>query len=57
MTQPIPSPEEESLDPEDWEAMRALGRRMLDDMLDSMRTVRERPPWLHAPEASPDFFI
>lgn len=41
---------EETLDPEDWESMRALGRRMLDDMLDYARTVRERPPWRHAPD-------
>ncbi|MFH1681216.1 MAG: aminotransferase class V-fold PLP-dependent enzyme [Candidatus Eisenbacteria bacterium] len=41
---------EETLDPEDWESMRALGRRMIDDMIDHARTVRERPPWRHAPE-------
>jgi glutamate/tyrosine decarboxylase-like PLP-dependent enzyme len=44
------TPLEETLDPEDWGAMRALGHRMLDDMVDHMRTVRERPPWRHAPE-------
>ncbi|RPJ41533.1 MAG: aminotransferase class V-fold PLP-dependent enzyme [Candidatus Latescibacterota bacterium] len=44
---PVP---EESLDPRDWEAMRALGRRMVDDMVDYLRTVRERPPWRHAPD-------
>jgi glutamate/tyrosine decarboxylase-like PLP-dependent enzyme len=44
-------PAEETLDPEDWEAMRALGHRMLDDILDVMRTVRERPAWRHAPES------
>jgi glutamate/tyrosine decarboxylase-like PLP-dependent enzyme len=41
---------EETLDPEDWESMRALGGRMLDDMLDYLRTVRERPVWEHAPD-------
>jgi aromatic-L-amino-acid decarboxylase len=41
-------PLEETLDPEDWESMRALGHRMLDDMLYYMRTVRERPVWRHA---------
>ncbi len=39
---------EETLDPEDWEAMRELGHRMIDDMLDHMEAVRERPPWQHA---------
>jgi aromatic-L-amino-acid decarboxylase len=41
---------EETLDPEDWESMRVLGHRMLDDMLDYMKTVRERPVWQHAPD-------
>jgi glutamate/tyrosine decarboxylase-like PLP-dependent enzyme len=44
-----PMPPEETLDPEDWEAMRALGHRMLDDMLDYMKGVRERPVWQHIP--------
>jgi hypothetical protein len=43
-------PPEETLDPEDWESMRALGHRMLDDMLDYIQTVRERPVWRHAPD-------
>jgi glutamate/tyrosine decarboxylase-like PLP-dependent enzyme len=43
-------PPEETLDPEDWEPIRALGHRMLDDMLDYMKTVRERPVWQHAPD-------
>jgi glutamate/tyrosine decarboxylase-like PLP-dependent enzyme len=50
MTQEKAMPLEETLDPEDWESMRALGHRMLDDMLDYMQTVRERPVWRHAPE-------
>jgi glutamate/tyrosine decarboxylase-like PLP-dependent enzyme len=40
---------EETLDPEDWEAMRALGHRMLDDALDYIGTLRDRPVWKHAP--------
>jgi len=48
MAQGIPF--EETLDPEDWESMRALGHRMMDDMLDYMKTVRERPVWQHAPD-------
>jgi aromatic-L-amino-acid/L-tryptophan decarboxylase len=47
---------EESLDPEDWEAMRALGRRMVDDMIDYLMTVRERPVWQHAPEEVKAYF-
>ncbi len=41
---------EETLDPEDWEAMRKLGHKMLDDMLDYVKTVRERPVWQHVPD-------
>jgi glutamate/tyrosine decarboxylase-like PLP-dependent enzyme len=33
------------LDPADWEELRALGHTMLDDMVDYMATVRERPAW------------
>ncbi len=36
---------EETLDPADWEAMRALAHQMVDDMLDFTRDVRERPVW------------
>jgi aromatic-L-amino-acid decarboxylase len=48
MAQERAMPAEETLDPEDWESMRALGHRMVDDMLDYMKTVRERPVWQHA---------
>ena len=41
---------EETLDPDDWEAMRALGHRMVDDMLDHLKDLRERPVWQHAPQ-------
>lgn len=39
-----------SLDPEDWEAFRSAGHRMLDDMIDFLRDVRARPAW-QAPTA------
>ncbi len=42
-------PLEETLDPTDWESTRALGHRMVDDMIDYIKTVRERPAWQHAP--------
>ena len=38
-------PPEETLDPADWESLRALGHRMVDDALDWLRDVRERPVW------------
>jgi aromatic-L-amino-acid/L-tryptophan decarboxylase len=41
---------EESLDPQDWQAMRELGHRMLDDMLDHLQDIRQQPVWQHAPD-------
>ncbi|MCC6398520.1 MAG: amino acid decarboxylase [Bacteroidetes bacterium] len=41
---------EETLDPHDWEEIRALGRQMLDDMIEYLRTVRERPVWQPLPQ-------
>src|SRR5512143_3187971 len=42
-------PTEETLDPGDWECMRALGHRILVDALDYVETLRDRPVWQHAP--------
>ena len=39
------------LDPCDWDRLRALGHRALDDMLDHIRTVRERPVWQPMPSS------
>jgi glutamate/tyrosine decarboxylase-like PLP-dependent enzyme len=44
-------PGEENLDPGDWAKMRALGHRMIDDMLDYLATQGERPVWQHMPES------
>jgi aromatic-L-amino-acid decarboxylase len=41
---------EETLDPDDWESMKKLGHKMIDDMLDYLETVRERPVWQHVPD-------
>ncbi|HXE58430.1 MAG TPA: pyridoxal-dependent decarboxylase [Gemmatimonadales bacterium] len=54
VTKPAPAPtqhpeQEETLDPADWEALRRLGHRMVDDMFDYLRTVRERPVWRPVP--------
>jgi glutamate/tyrosine decarboxylase-like PLP-dependent enzyme len=43
-------PVESSLDPDNWQSLRALGHRMLDDMMDYLQTVRERPVWQPVPE-------
>ena len=49
MDKPRNAQMDESLDPDDWETMRALGHRMLDDLLEDLRTLREGPVWRHAP--------
>ncbi len=41
---------DETLDPKDWEAMRQLGHRMVDDMVSFLQDVRERPVWQPIPE-------
>jgi aromatic-L-amino-acid decarboxylase len=37
------------IDPTDWDAYRALAHRMLDESLDYLRDVRERPTWKRMP--------
>lgn len=41
----------ENLDPSDWKALRAQGHRMLDDILDYLEQLRDRPVWRPAPNA------
>src|SRR5919106_291176 len=40
----------ETLDPENWEGMRSLAHRMVDDAMTYLETVRERPVWQPVPE-------
>jgi aromatic-L-amino-acid/L-tryptophan decarboxylase len=40
----------ETLDPQDWDDIRAQGHRMLDDMIDYVATIRERPVWRPIPD-------
>ena len=41
----------ETLDPKAWDELRAQGHRMLDDMIDYIASVRERPVWQPIPDA------
>ena len=50
MNKPDSLQTEETLDPQDWEAMRALGQRMVDDMMTYLEAVRERPVWKPIPD-------
>lgn len=43
---------EETLDPQDWTAFRALAHRVVDDAVTYMQTVRERPTWQAPPETT-----
>ncbi len=40
-----------TLDPDDWSGLRALGHRMVDDMIDHLAQARDRPVWQPMPEA------
>ena len=40
----------ETLDPENWDEMRALAHRMVDDAITYLETVRERPVWQPIPD-------
>ncbi|MDE2342870.1 MAG: cytochrome D ubiquinol oxidase subunit I [Betaproteobacteria bacterium] len=40
-----------SLDPDHWDALRTQGHRMLDDMLDYLQHLRDRPVWQPIPQS------
>jgi aromatic-L-amino-acid/L-tryptophan decarboxylase len=44
-----PEDGEAGLDPEDWEAVRSVGHRMVDELLDGLRRVRAQPAWKPIP--------
>jgi glutamate/tyrosine decarboxylase-like PLP-dependent enzyme len=44
-----PEGREVGLDPENWDDLRAQGHRMLDEMLDYIEHIRERPVWQPIP--------
>jgi glutamate/tyrosine decarboxylase-like PLP-dependent enzyme len=48
--------QETNLDPQDWEAMRALGHRMVDDALLYLQQIREKPVWQPISRETRDFF-
>lgn len=43
-------PKEVTLDPASWEELRRHGHAVLDEMIDWLRTVRERPAWQPVPD-------
>jgi hypothetical protein len=40
----------ETLDPTNWDEMRSLAHRIVDDAMTYLETVRERPVWQPVPE-------
>lgn len=40
----------ETLDPADWDQTRALAHQMVDDAIDQMRNMRDRPVWQAMPD-------
>lgn len=45
-----------NLDPEDWDALRALGHKMVDDMVDYLQGLRKRALWTPMPETVHEAF-
>ena len=48
---PLQPASSETLDPKNWDDIRAQGHRMLDDMIDYVANVRDRPVWSPIPDA------
>src|SRR5215207_2467867 len=46
----------ETLDPENWNDMRALAHRMVEDAMNYLETARERPVWQPIPDEIADQF-
>jgi glutamate/tyrosine decarboxylase-like PLP-dependent enzyme len=46
----LPTPDQPTLDPQNWDDLRQLGHRMVDEMMTWLETVRERPVWQRMPD-------
>jgi aromatic-L-amino-acid decarboxylase len=51
-----PADDWRGLDPEDWGELRALGHRMIDDMIDHLAGVRDRRVWRKMPASAREAF-
>ncbi|MEN8125468.1 MAG: aminotransferase class I/II-fold pyridoxal phosphate-dependent enzyme [Bacteroidota bacterium] len=47
---------EETLDPKNWDQTKELAHKMVDDAIDYLQTVRERPVWQQMPDEVIDSF-
>lgn len=48
--------EEFSLDPQNWDEFRQLGHQMMDDMIDYLQNIDDKPVWQPVPQEHKDFF-
>src|ERR1019366_74831 len=48
---PLQPASSETLHPKNWDDIRAQGHRMLDDMIDYIANIRDRPVWSPIPDA------
>jgi glutamate/tyrosine decarboxylase-like PLP-dependent enzyme len=48
---------EETLDPDDWDETRVLAHRMVDDAIDRLKGLRERPVWQEMPASVRGSFV
>lgn len=48
-------PQDLTLDPENWDQMRALGHQMIDDLFDYWQSIREQKVWKPIPKEVKDF--
>ena len=48
--------QQETLDPADWDSLRMLGHKMIDDMFDYLQQVRQRPVWQPIPPETKKHF-
>src|SRR5260221_2955514 len=51
MERSLPPAAGASFDPADWPSLRAQGHRMLDDIIDYLEHIRERPVWQPIPDS------
>src|SRR6187399_1764017 len=51
-----PVVKEESLDPQDWAELKELGHVMVNDMVDFLQTIREKPVWTKPTRSVKDSF-
>ncbi len=47
---------DKTLDPQDWTSMRALGHKMIDDMMDYLEGIKEEKIWRPTPDHVKDHF-